>query len=185
MRRRYPCSNPVDRVPKGARGRRRTSWIPPLAWALLLLLAGGAEAQGHRLHLSVGPFDDDPGASNVAILEDRRPQELLPGVRLLWEVAFTTDRAFYLGPGIYHDLRLGRRVVVTPSMGLGYFEDGRGKKLGHHLQFRLGIEVGIRLGDDWRAGFLYHHLSNSSLSNVNPGAESFLFTVSHPFGWGR
>jgi hypothetical protein len=152
--------------------------------ALLGLAAclGTAGAQGHRLHLSVGPFDDDPGASEVVIVEDRRPQELFRGARLLWEGAFTTDGGYYLGPGIYHDLRIGRRLVVTPSMGMGFYEDGGDKNLGHHLQFRLGIELGVRLGDDWRAGFLYHHLSNSSISDVNPGAESYLFTLSKPFG---
>jgi len=154
-----------------------------VALALAALLAPAAPAEpGRRLHVSLGPFDDDPGSSDVLMLEDRRADRWVGPARGLWQLAVTTDGAAYLGAGLHHDLGLGRRLVFTPSFGMGVYHQGSDKDLGHVLQFRLGAEVGVRLGKGWRAAFLYHHLSNASLSEVNPGAESFLLSLSRPFG---
>ena len=50
----------------------------------------------------------------------------------------TTDSAFYLIGGIYLEDNLGKLLVgdknewhFTPSFGLGYYDDGNGKKLGN------------------------------------------------------
>ena len=62
----------------------------------------------------------------------------------------TGDSAFYLISGIYLEDNLGdlftgneNKWIFTPSFGLGYYEDGDGKKLGNHIEFRTTLELSL------------------------------------------
>ena len=54
------------------------------------------------------------------------------------------------------------------------------KDLGLALQFRTAGELALDLGKGRRLAFQYHHLSNLSISQPNPGAESYLVVFSLP-----
>ena len=90
----------------------------------------------------------------------------------------TTDSAFYVLGGIYLEDNLGKLFTgnennwnFTPSFGLGYYDDGDGKKLGNNLEFRTTLEVSYQLKNSDRIGISLGHISNANIGKKNPGAE--------------
>jgi hypothetical protein len=86
-------------------------------------------------------------------------------------VEATSDGAVYGAAGVLVDVFFGRRVVLTPSFGAGYFEQGDGKELGHEIEFRSQIELAYRFDDRSRLGLAFSHISNASIGDDNPGVE--------------
>ena len=100
----------------------------------------------------------------------------------------TTDSAFYFLGGIYLEDNLGKLLIgkankwnFTPSFGLGYYEDGNGKKLGSKLEFRTTLELSYQLKNDDRIGFSLGHISNANIGNKNPGVEIISLSYQKPF----
>jgi hypothetical protein len=91
-----------------------------------------------------------------------------------------TDHGFHIYAGIRMDLYLTNKIVVTPSFASGLYERGDGKDLGHAIEFRSGLDLAYRRKNGARIGAEFHHLSNASLDENNPGTETFLFTYSIP-----
>ena len=103
-------------------------------------------------------------------------------------VEFTTDSAFYAITGIYLEDNLGDLMLgeenkwnLTPSFGLGYYDDGDGKKLGHNLEFRTTLEVSYQLKNSDRIGISFGHISNANIGNKNHGVEILNFSYQKPF----
>ena len=101
---------------------------------------------------------------------------------------YTGDNASYFISGIYLEDNLGQLIngkennyIFTPSFGLGYYEDGSGKKLGNNIQFRTTIEFSYELKNKNRIGFSFGHISNANLGNKNPGVEIFNINYQVPF----
>ena len=100
----------------------------------------------------------------------------------------TTDSALYVLGGIYLEDNLGKLLSgnqnnwnFTPSFGLGYYDDGDGKKLGNKLEFRTTLEISYQLKDDNRIGISLGHISNANIGNKNPGAEIISLSYQKPF----
>ena len=100
----------------------------------------------------------------------------------------TTDSAFYFLGGIYLEDNLGKLLTgnenkwnFTPSFGLGYYDDGNGKKLGNKLEFRTTLELSYQLNNNDRIGFSLGHISNANIGNKNPGAEIISLSYQKPF----
>ena len=93
----------------------------------------------------------------------------------------TSDAAFYAYAGVGVDVFFGRRFVVTPSFAPGYYHEGSGLELGHALEFRSQIEFAYRFDDRSRLGLAVSHISNASIGDTNPGAESAILYYSVPF----
>lgn len=87
---------------------------------------------------------------------------------------------------LYGDLRrdfwLGDCWAVSPSFGIGSFEDGGRIELGQRLEFRSGLELVYRFRGRYRIGAAIVHLSNGGLSERNPGTEALLLGLSAPVG---
>tara|TARA_Y100001970_G_scaffold293700_1_gene442470 strand:+ start:4129 stop:4629 length:501 start_codon:yes stop_codon:yes gene_type:complete len=103
-------------------------------------------------------------------------------------IEVTTDSAFYLLSGIYLEDNLGalmsgqeNKWFFTPSFGLGYYDDGDGKKLGNKLEFRTTFEVSYELDNKDRIGFSFGHISNANIGNKNPGVEIISLSYQKPF----
>ena len=82
--------------------------------------------------------------------------------------------------GFSFDLPVGSRLVLRPSFAPGYYNKGSGKDLGYPLEFRSGIEVGWRFVNGTQLGLEFNHISNASLGDHNPGANSLLVMVAIP-----
>ena len=100
----------------------------------------------------------------------------------------TTDSAFYFLGGVYLEDNLGKLLIgktnkwnFTPSFGLGYYEEGNGKKLGNKLEFRTTLELSYQLKNDDRIGFSLGHISNANIGNKNPGVEIISLSYQKPF----
>jgi hypothetical protein len=94
----------------------------------------------------------------------------------------TDDGALWAYVGARRPFRLDRCWHVGPTFAAAYYEPGDGKDLGHELEFRSGLEI-FCLGGTGRAfGFEFYHLSNASISDVNPGSNSLWFYFSVPLG---
>ena len=103
-------------------------------------------------------------------------------------IELTSDSASYFIAGIYLEDNLGQlfagkenQINFTPSFGLGYYDDGNGKKLGNKLEFRTTLELSYQLDNDDRIGFSLGHISNANIGNKNPGVEVISFSYQKPF----
>ena len=103
-------------------------------------------------------------------------------------IEVTTDSALYVLGGIYLEDNLGKLLTgnqnkwnFTPSFGLGYYDDGDGKKLGNRLEFRTTLEISYQLKNDDRIGISLGHISNANIGNKNPGVEIISLSYQKPF----
>ena len=92
----------------------------------------------------------------------------------------TEKNAFYLYTGAQAEYNLGL-ITITPSFAPGYYNSGDGKDLGSALEFKSEIQVSLNLSDSTELGISYNHISNASLGDKNPGANSYMFNFLKQF----
>ena len=94
---------------------------------------------------------------------------------------FLTEKsAFYLYTGAQAEYNLGP-ITITPSFAPGYYNSGDGKDLGSALEFKSEIQVSLDLSDSTELGISYNHISNASLGDKNPGANSYMLNFLKQF----
>ena len=86
----------------------------------------------------------------------------------------TADNAGYLYTGVQAQYKLGP-LNLTPSFTPGIYHEGDGKDLGHILEFKSEVQISLDIFKDSELGFSYNHISNASLGDRNPGANSYMF----------
>ncbi len=103
-------------------------------------------------------------------------------------IEYTSDNAYYFLTGIYLEDNLGQlftgdenKYSFTPSFGLGYYDDGDGKKLGNNIQFRTALEISYSLENKNRIGLSFSHISNANLGDKNPGVEIISLSYQIPY----
>ncbi len=92
----------------------------------------------------------------------------------------TADNATYFYTGIQANYKIGELNII-PSFTPGYYNEGDGKDLGHALEFKSEVQLSMNLPKDTQFGFSYNHLSNASLGDKNPGANSYMFNFLKKF----
>ena len=92
----------------------------------------------------------------------------------------TGDTATYLYTGVQAEYNLGK-VNLTPSFTPGLYGQGDGKDLGHLVEFKSEVQLSFDLFKDSELGFSYNHISNASLGEKNPGANSYMFNFMKKF----
>ena len=92
----------------------------------------------------------------------------------------TADNATYMYTGVQAQYKIGL-LNFTPSFTPGYYNQGDGKDLGHALEFKSEVQLSLELPKDTQFGFSYNHLSNASLGDKNPGANSYMFNFLKKF----
>ena len=103
-------------------------------------------------------------------------------------VELTSDSATYLIGGIYLEDNIGTlfageesNLYFTPSFGVGYYDEGDGKKLGNNIEFRTTFEISYQLKNSNRIGLSFGHISNANLGDKNPGVEVLTLSYQLPF----
>lgn len=146
-------------------------------------LAGAARAQDDPAFLSVGvgayDINDSQKAGEVR-LEYRFARRFWV-FKPFFGVSGTTDAAAYAYGGVLVDIHFGPRWVLMPNAAFGFYRNGTGKKLGHVAEFRTGAELAYRFDNRSRLGLAFHHISNASLGEKNPGTEILSLIYSVPF----
>ena len=167
-----------------------TRWFYSGAMALLVALVlaisiGGAHPamagdDPDFITFHIGSYDvnDDrtAGQFNLEYRSDRDEWYVKPFAGVM----ATTDAAAYVYGGFLLDVYLGRRIVFTPNVAVGLYSNGDGKDLGNTVEFRAGLELAYRLDNRARLGMAFHHISNASLSDNNPGTETLTLSFSLP-----
>ncbi len=168
---------------------------------LLLLFSTNISAKGLNV-FGIGLFDHkfDGSDTNQAVdfryerrfdntLFDIGPEEdnfffLKPFIGF----EYTSDSASYFLSGIYLEDNLGQLLqgekndfIFTPSFGIGYYDDGDGKKLGNDIEFRTTLEVSYKFSNETRIGISYGHISNANLGDKNPGVEILSLSYQVPY----
>ena len=90
------------------------------------------------------------------------------------------ESAFYLYTGAQAEYDLGF-ITITPSFAPGYYNSGDGKDLGSALEFKSEIQMSLNLTDSTEFGMSYNHISNASLGDKNPGANSYMINFLKQF----
>ena len=92
----------------------------------------------------------------------------------------TADNAGYVYTGIQAQYKLGN-LNITPSFTPGLYHEGDGKDLGHLLEFKSEVQISLDIFKNSELGFSYNHISNASLGDKNPGANSYMFNFLKSF----
>tara|TARA_Y100000992_G_scaffold300173_1_gene268282 strand:- start:632 stop:1144 length:513 start_codon:yes stop_codon:yes gene_type:complete len=92
----------------------------------------------------------------------------------------TADNASYVYTGIQAQYKIGN-LNITPSFTPGLYHEGDGKDLGHLVEFKSEVQISLDIFRDSELGFSYNHISNASLGDKNPGANSYMFNFLKSF----
>ena len=92
----------------------------------------------------------------------------------------TENSAFYFYTGAQAEYDFGL-FTITPSFAPGYYNSGNGKDLGSALEFKSEIQMSFNLSDSTEFGMSYNHISNASLGDKNPGANSYMINFLKQF----
>ena len=92
----------------------------------------------------------------------------------------TENNAFYLYTGAQAEYELGW-FTITPSFAPGYYNSGDGKDLGHAIEFKSEVQMSLNVSENTQFGMSYNHISNASLGDKNPGANSYMINFLKQF----
>ena len=84
---------------------------------------------------------------------------------------------------IKHDwiYEISKKINLTPSFTPGIYGKGNGKDLGHVVEFKSEVQLSLNLFENSQFGMSYNHISNASLGEKNPGANSYMFNFLQKF----
>ena len=139
-----------------------------------------------ELSVYTGMFDfSDNGKRSSLIGFQHQDEELnrdtfLGNLSPITGAMITADNASYFYTGVQANYKFGN-LNFTPSFTPGYYNQGDGKDLGHALEFKSELQLSLDLPADSQLGFSYNHLSNASLGDKNPGANSYMFNLFKKF----
>ena len=133
----------------------------------------------HEINFYSGMFDFSDNGKKSAIVGLQHQNENLIRKSFLGTLSpvtgamITADNAAYFYTGIQAQYNLGK-INITPSFTPGIYEQGNGKDLGHLIEFKSEVQISLNLFDNSQLGMSYNHISNASLGDKNPGANSYM-----------
>ena len=136
--------------------------------------------QNTELSFYSGMFDfSDDGKKSTLIGFEHQNENLnrdtfLGNLSPITGVLITADNAGYFYTGVEAQYKMGS-INFTPSFTPGLYHEGDGKDLGHVIEFKSELQFSLDLSGNSQLGFSYNHISNASLGDKNPGANSYMF----------
>jgi len=133
-----------------------------------------------ELNIYTGMFDFSDDGKKSTLLGIQHQNERLNKDTILGNLSpvtgalITSDSAGYLYTGVQAQYKMGI-LNITPSFAPGLYFEGDGKDLGHLIEFKSELQFSLDLSKNSEFGFSYNHLSNASLGDKNPGANSYMF----------
>ena len=129
-------------------------------------------------------FSDDGKKSTLIGLqhqnENLNRNTFLGNLSPITGVLITADNAGYVYTGVQAQYKLGS-LNLTPSFTPGLYHEGSGKDLGHILEFKSELQISLDIFKNAELGLSYNHISNASLGDKNPGANSYMFNFLKSF----
>ena len=145
-----------------------------------------SEENNSQFNVYSGMFDfSDAGKKSTLIgfqhqNEDLNRDTFLGNLSPISGVLATADSAAYIYTGVQANYKIGK-MNFSPSFTPGLYSKGNGKDLGHVIEFKSELQISLDLFSNSKLGFSYNHLSNASLGNKNPGANSYMFNFFQSF----
>ena len=140
----------------------------------------------HEFNFYTGMFDFSDDGKRAGLFGIQHQNESLIRDSFLGTISpvtglmLTEKNAAYFYTGIQAQYKMGKLNVV-PSFTPGLYSEGDGKDLGHVLEFKSEIQISVDLSSNSELGFSYNHISNASLGDKNPGANSYMFNFIKQF----
>ena len=138
----------------------------------------------YNFYTGVFDFSDDNKKAGLVgiqhLNEELNRDTFLGNFSPITGVMLTEDSAGYIYTGVQANYKIGN-WNFNPSFAPGYYNEGDGKDLGHALEFKSEIQLSLDLPKESQIGFSYNHLSNASLGDKNPGANSYMFNLFKKF----
>tara|TARA_B100000886_G_scaffold164458_1_gene112170 strand:+ start:49 stop:567 length:519 start_codon:yes stop_codon:yes gene_type:complete len=141
---------------------------------------------GHKYNIYSGMFDFSDNGKKSQILgvqhlnDNLFRNSFIGTIKPITGFMLTADSATYLYTGIQAEYKFGR-LNLTPSFTPGLYHEGDGKDLGHLVEFKSELQLSLDLSPSTEFGLSYNHLSNASLGEKNPGANSYMFNFLKSF----
>ena len=138
------------------------------------------KGQNTEFSFYTGTFDfSDDGKKSTLIGFEHQNENLnrdtfLGNLSPITGMLITADNAGYIYTGVEAQYKIGS-LNFTPSFTPGLYHEGDGKDLGHILEFKSELQFSLELSGNSQLGFSYNHISNASIGDKNPGANSYMF----------
>ena len=148
--------------------------------ATKLFAADGIKGNGNDLNFFIGNFDFSDDKQSSTLYGFQHQNESLQRETFLGNVSpitggfITENSAVYIYSGVEWNFKMGP-IEFTPSFAPGLYHQGDGKDLGHVLEFKTEVQLSYSSSKDTSFGASYNHVSNASLGDKNPGANSYMF----------
>ena len=140
----------------------------------------------HEINFYTGMFDFSDDGQRAGLFGMQHQNENLTRNSFLGTLSpvtgfmITENNAGYIYTGVQAQYSIGN-LNITPSFSPGLYGEGDGKDLGHVLEFKSELQLSLDLFSNSELGFSYNHISNASLSDKNPGANSYTFNFLKKF----
>ena len=140
----------------------------------------------HEISFYTGMFDFSDDGQRAGLFGMEHQNENLTRNSFLGTLSpvtgfmITENNAGYVYTGVQAQYSIGN-LNITPSFSPGLYGEGDGKDLGHVLEFKSELQLSLDLSSNSQLGFSYNHISNASLGEKNPGANSYTFNFLKKF----
>ena len=137
----------------------------------------------HQYNFYTGNFDFSDDKQKAILFGFQHQNENLERSTFLGNVSpitggfITENSAAYVYTGVEWNYALGDKLKFTPSFAPGIYHEGEGKDLGHALEFKTEVQASYSISESASLGMSYNHISNASLGDKNPGANSYTINL--------
>ena len=167
--------------------------LKKLSFFLILLFsttslsaADNVKKDDHQLNFFTGNFDFSDDKQKAILVGLQHQNENLNRKTFLGNVSpitggfVTENSSAYIYTGVEWNVDMGG-MKFTPSFAPGLYHEGNGKDLGHVLEFKSEVQLSYSTSENSSLGVSYNHVSNASLGDKNPGANSYMFNFLKTF----
>ena len=144
-------------------------------YSFLFMNMGSASADNLNFYTGMFDFSDDGKKSNLFGVQHINTEDsYFENLQPVTGAMITADNATYFYKGFQIQNGDGA-FKFTPSFTPGLYFEGDGKDLGHVIEFKTELQISFEISSNSELGFSYNHISNASLGDKNPGANSYMF----------
>ena len=139
-----------------------------------------ADNNSHQYNFFTGKFDFSDDKQAAMLIGFQHQNENLEKDTFIGNISpitggfLTENSAAYIYTGFEWNVDMGA-LTFTPSFAPGLYHKGDGKDLGHVLEFKSEIQFSYAFSENSKIGVSYNHISNASIGDKNPGANSYMF----------
>ena len=137
----------------------------------------------HEFNIYTGNFDFSDDKQKAILVGFQHQNENLERDTFLGNASpitggfITENSAAYVYTGVEWNYIISDKLKFTPSFAPGIYHEGDGKDLGHALEFKTEVQLSYSISENTNFGMSYNHISNASLGDKSPGANSYMFNI--------